>query len=92
MRTTANAGVPASAILALPDYSDLITITAGEALINAINASYAGRRVTLVFTVAVMVADGNNLRLNTPLSAAADTTLSLVCDGTTWFETGRSIN
>jgi hypothetical protein len=80
----------AAATLALPP-GDIITVT-GNTGITSITASYVGRRVTLIFTGTPTVTDGSNLKLNGNLVASADDTLSLVCDGTNWIETSRSVN
>lgn len=90
-RTTASAAVNAASTTTLVDYADFIAIN-GTTNINAITASWPGRRVTLMFTGTLSVADGNNLKLNAVFSATPDDTLSLVCDGTNWFETARSAN
>jgi hypothetical protein len=51
-----------------------------------------GRRITLRFSNASPggIADGNNLKLAGNFAATTDDTISLVCDGTNWYETGRS--
>lgn len=80
----------AAATLALPP-GEIVTVT-GNTNITSITASYIGRRVTLSFTGTPTVTDGSNLKLGGNLIAAADATLSLICDGTNWIETGRSGN
>jgi hypothetical protein len=52
----------------------------------------AGANVTLVFADALTVTDGSNLRLNGNFTTSADDTLTLVCDGTNWYEVARSAN
>lgn len=82
--------IAAATALTLPP-GDVLTIT-GNTNITSITASYAGRRVTLIFTGTPTVTDGSNLKLAGNLVATADDTLSLICDGTNWVETARSVN
>lgn len=77
--------------ITLPPSSDIITLT-GTATVTNITASYPGRRVTLINTSTASLADGGNLKLATAGPATADDSISLVCDGTNWFEVGRSVN
>lgn len=64
----------------------------GNTEIKKITAAADGTVVTLVFTGTPKVVDGENLKLSANLEATADDTLSLICDGTNWFEIGRSVN
>lgn len=77
--------------IGLPPNADLIKIS-GTATITNINPSWPGRRVTLVFASTATLADGVNLKLASNLVATADDAITLVCDGTNWFECGRSVN
>lgn len=87
--------VTAAGTTTLPVNSDVVTVT-GNTGITSITASYKGRRVTLVFTGTPTVTDGSNLKLAGNFVAAGTTndadTLTLVCDGTNWFEVARSVN
>lgn len=73
--------------------SDFVEVT-GSATITSVNPSYPGRRITLRFSAGSpgQVTDGSNLVLAGNFSATTDDTLSLICDGTNWYETGRSTN
>lgn len=66
----------------------------GTTTITSINASDStpNRRVTLIFTSTAQMTDGSNLKLAGNFTGAADRTITLVCDGTNWFETARSTN
>jgi hypothetical protein len=78
----------------VPAVSDVILVSAGSS-ITAVLGHRAGRRVTLIFTNAGSggsVTDGAGLNLAGNFSPIAGSTLSLVSDGTTWYETSRSIN
>lgn len=75
---------------------DVFTIT-GTADVTSITATTedTGRRIVLLFTgtaAATGVTDGSNLKLAGNLGYTPDDTLTLVCDGTNWYETGRSVN
>lgn len=53
----------------------------------------AGARMTLIFDASLTFTDGNNLKIGGDFSATADDTISLVYDGTNWYEAGaRSAN
>lgn len=72
------------------------TIT-GTADITSITATTedTGRVVWLLFTGTAAtngVVDGSNLKLSANLLYTPDDTLSLLCDGTNWYEVGRSVN
>lgn len=54
--------------------------------------SLNGREITLKFGSTPTIFDGNNLKLKGDFVATADDMLSLVCDGTSWNEKGRSAN
>jgi hypothetical protein len=51
-----------------------------------------GQMVTLVFAGALTFTDGSNLKLAGNFGTSADDTITLVCDGTNWYEVTRSAN
>lgn len=55
-------------------------------------AGWDGQEVTLVFTTAITVTDGSNLKLNGNFVTTADDVLKLVCSGANWYEISRSAN
>lgn len=67
----------------------LVTGTTG---ITDITAGNPGDTLVLVFAGILTVTDGSNLKLSGDMTTSADDTLSLVCDGTNWYETARSAN
>lgn len=69
----------------------MVKIT-GTTEIKKITATKPEDTLTLRFAEAVKVVDGENLKLNGNFEATADDTLSLRCDGTNWYEVGRSAN
>jgi hypothetical protein len=54
--------------------------------------STSGRMVVLKFADILTFTDGNNLKLAGNLVTSADDTITLFCDGTSWFEMARSVN
>jgi hypothetical protein len=84
--------VASAATIALPFGPDVVTVT-GTTNITSITATgHTARRVTLVFTGILTFTDGSNLKLNANFVTSADDTITLVCDGTNWFEVCRSAN
>lgn len=64
----------------------------GTTTIQTITAKNAGTVVTLQFDGALTVSDGvGNLKLNGDFSTATESTLTLVSDGTNWFEVCRNV-
>ena len=93
--TDESKSVAAAGTTTLPDHGKVFTIT-GNTGITSITASWIDREVRLIFTGTPTVTDGSNLKLAGNFVAAGTTndydTLSLVCDGTNWIETSRSLN
>lgn len=69
----------------------LVKIT-GTAEIKKINATYDGHMIVLKFAEGAKMVDGENLKLKEGMTATADDTITLVCDGVNWYEIGRSGN
>lgn len=85
-------GTAASASTVTLPGGQVVEIT-GTTNISTITATNnAGRRVSLIFRGVLTVNDGSNLKLAGNFTTSADDTLSLVCDGTNWYETARSAN
>ncbi len=84
------AKVTAANTITLPE-GDVIEVE-GTTEIKKIIAGRAGKRITLIFKESVAVKKGENLKIKEEFAATALDTLSLACDGTSWFETGRSVN
>jgi hypothetical protein len=77
--------------LTLPDRPDVIIIS-GTTDISSVTASRPNRRATLIFEDALTFIDGGNLKLAGNLVTTTNDTITLVCDGTDWYETARSVN
>lgn len=83
--------VASATTITLPATGSYFTIS-GTTQIDAITASWIGRIVTLKFESTPTVTDGVSLRMAGNLVATAEDTLTLVCDGTLWYEVSRSVN
>lgn len=83
--------VASAATVTLPPLGRLFRIT-GTTAISSLTASWSGREISLRFASTPTIADGSNLRLAGGFSATADDVLTLVCDGTNWYETARAVN
>lgn len=76
--------VASAATVTLPNVG-VVTIT-GTTTITSITAGTAGRRVTLIFAGALTLVDGSNLKLAGNLVTVADDAITLVSNGTNWYE------
>jgi hypothetical protein len=52
----------------------------------------AGTKITIIFDGALTFTDGSNLKLAGNFVTTADDTITLVYDGTNWYETARAVN
>ena len=79
---------------ALPVPTGRVFHVTGTTNITSITSTnfQAGVVITMIFDGVLTVTDGSNLKLAGNFVTAADSTLSLVYDGTNWFETSRSTN
>lgn len=92
VQTAVQGGVPGQRILSFPNGSDELFLVDGSDTIIEITALRPKQRMTLLFTGTAALADGGKLRLNGNFTGGANRTITLVCDGTYWYETGRSNN
>lgn len=84
--------VASAAALPLPTGSVFhVTGTTGITSITSTNFQ-SGVMITLIFDGALTVTDGGNLKLAGNFTTTADDTLTLVYDGTNWYECARSVN
>ena len=80
--------------------SNVMTITGdgGANAVTTVTGGIDGQKLTLIFIDALVTMindDGhgaNTLDLNGNLVSADDTTLEMIFDGTSWYETSRSVN
>lgn len=69
-----------------------ITGTTSITTLNTCDATATGKRVTLIFAGILTFTDGNNLKLAGNFVTTADDSITLVCNGTNWYEVSRSVN
>jgi len=89
--TEDSADIASAATVTLNPSGDFFNIT-GTTNITSVTASWSGREVALKFAGILTFTDGSNLKLAGNLVTTADDTITLVCDGTNWYETARSVN
>ena len=83
----------AAAALSIPYPGEVFLVSGGTAITSIDAAStIARRRVVLIFSGTPTFTDGGNLKIAGNLVASADDTITLVCDGTDWYEVGRAVN
>lgn len=75
--------------IALGDDGNYFDIT-GTNAITSITAKQAGTVVTLQFDSTASLVDGSNLKLQGNFTGAAEAQITLVSDGTNWFEVSRN--
>lgn len=90
-RTGETTEIASANIVNLPMFGSVFGIT-GTTTINGLTAQWNGRRVTLITRAACTIADTGTLRLAGNFVGAANGALSLVGDGSGWYETSRSLN
>jgi hypothetical protein len=93
LSTLDGASVASAASITLPSSTGFVKIT-GSATITTITAQQVGTIITLLFTGTSPHVDvGGNIKVaSAPFNATSDDTLTLACDGTSWFEVSRSVN
>ena len=85
------ADVASAATTTLGDDGSFFDIT-GTTTITSITAKAAGKIVYLQFDGVLTVTDGSNLKLDGNFVTAAGSVLTLISDGTNWWEVARSPN
>jgi hypothetical protein len=89
--TDGYASLVAAAALPAPT-ARVCEVTGNTNITSIVTNGVAGQRVTLIFRGTPTFTDGGNLKLSANLVATADDTITLVSDGTAWYETARSVN
>lgn len=86
--------IASAATIAIPSDGDVFHVTGATNITNGItvNASDAGRTVVLIFDSTPTVTATGTSHLNGNFVATASDTLTIKCDGTNWYEMGRSPN
>lgn len=83
--------VASANVVVLPNTGRVFTIS-GTTAINGLSNQWAGREVTLVFSSTAQINATGSLKLNSNFTGAADRAISMVSDGTNWYERSRSTN
>ncbi|MCC4907772.1 hypothetical protein [Microbacterium sp. cx-59] len=81
-----------SGVVRIPSFSDVVQVNAGSTITSVIGQR-VGRRATIIFTgsgTGSVTDNGTSLKLASDFLPTPGSTLSLVSDGTNWYETGRS--
>ena len=84
--------IPSNTTIYLPQEMDTVLISGTTGITSIFASLHQGRRVTLIFQDILTVTDGGNLKLNGNFTSAANSTLTVTCDGTNWYEVSRSTN
>ena len=86
-----------AAALLLPSIGSIFTVSGVTTITsiaadNTFKSNWDGRQITLIFLGILTLTDGSNLKLAGNFVTTADDTITLVCDGASWYEVGRSVN
>lgn len=84
--------VASAATLAIALGQRVVNVTGTTGITSITATGHNGAVVTLIFSGALTVTDGSNLKLAGNFTTTADDTLTLACDGTNWYEVARSVN
>lgn len=87
-------GTAVASAAALPVPTGRVFHVTGTNNITSITSTNfgAGAVITMIFDDVLTVTDGGNLKLAGDFVTTADDTITLVYDGTDWYETSRSVN
>jgi hypothetical protein len=79
--------------LFLPITYDIFKLTGANNVGSiATQTTVKGRRVTLIGTGVLSIFATNNIKLSATFNVTDLDTITLICDGTNWFEVSRSVN
>jgi len=87
--------VASAAAITLPHGADVVSISGTTNITSIAPNGHSGRIVTLVFQDSLTVVRGSGFLVSASLgnfNATSNDTLTLCCDGITWYEISRSIN
>ena len=87
-------GAAIASATALPVPTGRVFHVTGTTDITSITSTNfgSGAVITLIFDDVLTFTDGNNLKLAGNFVTSADDTITLVYDGSNWYETSRSVN
>lgn len=86
------ATVASAAALTLNTDVDTFFVSGTTNVTSIPAAGHTGHTVTLIFQGILTFTDGSNLILAGNFVTSADDVITLFCDGTNWYEKGRSVN
>ena len=86
-------GADLASAAALVPTCNVHTVTGTTTVTSITAAEYpVGQPLTLIFSGALTFTDGSNLKLAGNLVTTADDTITLISDGTNFYEVGRAVN
>lgn len=83
--------VASAATITIPYCAEWVSVS-GTTTITSVAAGRIDQEVTLQFQGILTFTDGSNLKLAGNFVTTADDTITLICDGTNWWEKSRSVN
>ena len=94
IRALLGGGAAVASATALPIPTGRVFHVTGTTDITSITSTNfeSGAVITLIFDDVLTFTDGNNLKLAGNFVTSADDTITLVYDGSNWYETSRSVN
>ena len=84
--------IASASSITLPKFADnpsSYLITGTTSITSIVATGFSGRTITFKFNGILTVTNGSNLRLASNFVTASGSTLTLNCDGTTWYEVSR---
>lgn len=84
--------VASASSITLPKFADnpsSYLITGTTSITSIVATGFSGRTITFKFNGILTVTNGSNLKLASNFVTASGSTLTLNCDGTTWYEVSR---
>jgi hypothetical protein len=84
--------VASAATITLPNGGPTLVDVTGTTNITSVTASWEGRVVILKFADVLTFTDGSNLVLSGNFVTSIGDTITLICNGTNWYEMARSAN
>ena len=85
-------GVAGAVTLTLPLLGQIFLVSGSLTTTSITATGNAGRMVVLISQANLTLTDGSNLKIAGNFVGTADDTITLICDGTNWFEVSRSVN
>lgn len=80
--------VASATAVTLPLGAKMVKLTGTTAITSIVATGWANRHIDLIFTDAITLTDGGNLKLAANFNGGGDDTIRLICDGTNWYTSG----